>query len=260
MQRIATVFVLLATTACGAAGVSPTSQPGGDPQGSWQLVALESPEGPVPLLDDHPVTLTLEGSSVGGRAACNEYGGRIEGSGEGVTIADLAWTAMACMPDDVMGIEAAYLNALTGVRSVRLDGDELVLEGADLELRFSRLPDPPTAELVDTEWTLETLMVGDVAAAAAGEPATLLLRSDGTFTGSTGCRTFDGEWVERGEQLFATTFAMGDEVCSEELAAQDQQVTTVIGDGFVPSVEGDLLTLLDPGAAGLVYRAPQGAQ
>lgn len=29
---------------------------------------------------------------------------------------------------------------------------------------------------------------------------------------------------------------------------------SVIGDGFVPSVEGDLLTLLDPGGDGLVYR------
>ena len=26
-------------------------------------------------------------------------------------------------------------------------------------------------------------------------------------------------------------------------------------DGFVPSVEGDLLTLVDPGGVGLVYRA-----
>ena len=254
MQRLATALVLLASTACGAAGVSPTPQPG-DPQGSWQLVALESTAGSVPLLDDHPVTLTLNGSSVGGRAACNEYGGRIEGTGNDITIGELAWTAMACMPDQVMEVEAAYVDALTAVRSIRLDGDELVLEGTDLELRFTRLPDPPTAELVDTEWTLETLLVGDVAAAAVGEPATLLLGSDGTFSGSTGCRTFEGEWIERGEQLLATTFAMGDEVCSEELTAQDQQVTTVIGDGFVPSVEGDLLTLVDPGGIGLVYRA-----
>jgi hypothetical protein len=50
---------------------------------------------------------------------------------------------------------------------------------------------------------------------------------------------------------------MSDDLCPEELTAQDAQVTTVIGDGFVPSLEGDLLTLLDPGGVGLVYRASE---
>jgi heat shock protein HslJ len=256
MQRLTILAVLVGLTGCGASGASPTTDPG-DPQGSWQLVALESTAGSVPLMDDHPVTLTLEGSSVGGRAACNEYGGRLEATGDGIAIGELAWTAMACMPDEVMAVEAAYVEALGAVRTMRLDGDELVLEGDAVELRFTRLLDPPTADLVDTEWTLETLLVGDVAAAAIGEPATLLLLSDGTFTGSTGCRTFDGEWIEQAEQLLATTFAMSDDLCPEELTAQDAQVTTVIGDGFVPSVEGDLLTLLDPGGVGLVYRASE---
>ena len=256
MQRVAIIAVIGVLAACGGSGASPTPEPG-DPGGSWQLVALESTAGSVPLLDDHPVTLTIEGSTVGGRAACNEYGGRIEPTGDGIAIGELAWTAMACMPDEVMRIEAAYTEALGAVRTIRMDGEELVLEGDALELRFIRLPDPPTAELVDTAWTLETLLVGDVAAAAMGEPATLLLRSDGTFTGSTGCRTFDGQWIEQGEQLLATTFAMADQICPEALRAQDEQVTTVIGDGFVPSVEGELLTLLDPGGVGLVYRASE---
>jgi hypothetical protein len=30
---------------------------------------------------------------------------------------------------------------------------------------------------------------------------------------------------------------------------------SVIGDGFIPTIEGDLLTLMDPGGIGLVYRA-----
>jgi hypothetical protein len=32
-------------------------------------------------------------------------------------------------------------------------------------------------------------------------------------------------------------------------------VVSVIGDGFVPTLEGDRLTLTDPGSIGLVYRA-----
>ena len=36
---------------------------------------------------------------------------------------------------------------------------------------------------------------------------------------------------------------------------QDEHVVSVIGDGFVPTIEANLLTLTDPGGVGLVYRA-----
>jgi heat shock protein HslJ len=254
-MRRSLVLLCLILAACGSPAVSRSSGGSVDPQGSWQLASGATDAGPVPIVADHPITLTVEGSSIGGSAACNGYGGRIEATGGGIRIADLAWTAMACMPDEVMAAEAAYTEALTAVTALRLDGEQLVLEGAGVELRFDALPEPPTAELVDTTWILETLFVGDVATAPMGDPATLELRPDGSFSGSTGCRPFDGQWVEAGEQLMATTFAMGDVACPAELAGQDSHVVSVIGDGFVPSVEGELLTLLDPGGVGLVYRA-----
>lgn len=251
-------LILLVAFAAGCApgnAPSPSTSAAADPQGSWVLVSGTTPAGEIPIVDDHPITLTIEGSSIGGTAACNGYGGRLAATGAGVEIRDLAWTAMACMPDEVMAAEAAYTQALPAVRVMRRDGDQLVLEGVDLELRFDALPPPPTADLVDTTWTLETLVDGDVAMAPMGEPATLELRADGTFSGSTGCRPFDGQWVERGEQLLATTFAMGDVACPAELSDQDGHVVTVIGDGFVPTIDGDRLTLTDAGGLGLVYRA-----
>jgi hypothetical protein len=50
---------------------------------------------------------------------------------------------------------------------------------------------------------------------------------------------------------------MGETECPAELSEQDSHVVGVIGDGFVPSIKGDLLTLLDPGGVGLVYRAEE---
>jgi heat shock protein HslJ len=256
-MRRSLILLCLILAACGSPAASPSSGSSGDPEGSWQLASGATDAGPVPIVADHPITLTVEGSSIGGSAACNGYGGKIEPTGGGIRITDLAWTAMACMPDEVMAAEAAYTEALAAVTAIRFEGDQLVLEGAGIELRFDALPEPPTAELVDTTWVLDTLFVGDVATAPMGEPATLELRSDGTFSGSTGCRPFDGQWVEAGEQLMATTFAMGDVACPAELADQDSHVVSVIGDGFVPSIEGQLLTLLDPGGVGLVYRASE---
>lgn len=243
--------------ACGSPAVSPTGGGSADPEGSWQLTSGATDAGPIPIVDDHPITLTVEGSTIGGTAACNGYGGKIQPTGSGIRITDLAWTAMACMPDKVMAAEAAYTAAIAAVTGIRLDGEQLVLEGVGIELRFDALPEPPLAELVDTTWILDTLVVGDVATAPMGEPATLELRADGTFSGSTGCRSFDGQWIEAGEQLMATTFAMGDVACPAELADQDSHVVSVIGDGFVPSIDGGRLTLTDPGGMGLVYSAAE---
>jgi heat shock protein HslJ len=260
MHRIPrTVGVVLAVllAGCGSQGGVASPDPSGDPfdpQGSWELSSSSVDGGDVPLVEGHPVTLTIEGSEIGGTAACNQYGGRLSVTGGTLEISELAMTAMGC-EQDLMAAESAYIAALSVVESIGGDSDQLVLRGADVELRFDRLAAPPTADLVDTVWVLDTLFVGDVASAPLGDPATLELRSDGTFSGSTGCRTFSGDWLEQGEQIIAPSFGMDQTECPAELSQQDSHVVSVIGDGFVPSIEGDLLTLVDPGGVGLVFRA-----
>ena len=177
-------------------------------------------------------------------------------AGDGLTIDELGMTAMGC-EQDVLTSESAFTDGLARVDAIDREEGALVLTGPGVELRFEALPPPPTAELVDTAWVLDTLFVGDVASSPEGEPAMLELRSDGTFSGSTGCRTFSGQWLEQGEQIIAPTFGMAQTECPEALLQQDSHVVAVIGDGFVPTVEGDLLTLTDPGGVGLVYRAAE---
>ena len=255
MYPVAALLLTLLLAACAADVADPSRSAPTDIEGSWQLTAGRMDNAAVPIVESHPITLTIEGSRLGGRAACNEYGARIIATGDGIELEELAWTAMACMPDEVMASESAYVAALEAVSGIMRDGEALLLRGPVLELRYERLPDPPTAELTDVEWNLETIFVGDIAAEPMGEPATLLLRSDGVIEGSTGCRTFTGEWIERGEHILATTLAMDDRDCPRQVMEQDSHVVQVIGDGFVPTIEGDLLTLVDPGGVGLVYRS-----
>ena len=252
---LATLVVVLA--ACGSTAVSaePSAPLDADPTGAWQLASATVDGRALDLLDDHPITAVIDASTIGGRSACNEYGGRIETAGDGISIGQLGGTDMACGPDEVMSLEAVYLAALGRVRAIEVIDGQLALRGAALDLRFDPLPEPPVAELVDTTWVLETMFVGDVASPPGGDPATLELRSDGTFSGSTGCRTFTGRWVEAGAQIQAPELQMGEMECPADLSEQDSHVVSVIGDGFMPSIEGDLLTLLDPGGVGLVYRA-----
>lgn len=257
-RRFSLLAAALMLAACGSVGSpSPdTSEDPFDPQGSWELTSGSIDGAEIRVVDDHPITLTIEGAEVGGTAACNSYGGRLTVTDGRLEIRDLGMTAMGC-EEPVMAAEAAYTAALAAVSSMGGDGGELVLGGPNVELRFSALAPPPTAEVVDTRWVLETLFVGDVASAVLGEPATLELRSDGTFSGSTGCRSFSGDWHEQGEQIVAPSWGMDGSECPADLTQQDGHVVSVIGDGFVLSVVGDLLTLTDPGGVGLVYRAEE---
>jgi heat shock protein HslJ len=255
MRRLG-IFLVLLAAGCGAPGGSSTPEPVGDPVGTWQLVTGTSNGVDLPVLADHPITLIVEPSSMGGTAACNSYGAEVSLTGGGVQMGMIEQTLRGC-EEAVQAAETAYLSALRNVTRIGMDRDHLVLTGPGVELRFQRLSEPPTAALVDVAWTLETLFVGDVATPAAGDPAMLELRSDGTFTGTTGCRTFNGTWIERGNQIHATAMDMNELECSAELADQDSHVVSVIGDGFVPSIEDGLLTLLDPGGVGLVYRSSE---
>lgn len=250
--------VLLAGCGSSAASMAPPpSAPAEDPLGAWELAAGMVDGVALPVLDDNPITVVVEGSRISGRSACNEYGGRIEPAPAGVVIGELSGTDMACAPDEVMALESAYLAALRRVRSIDVVEGSLAMRGDGVDLRFERQPEPPVAELVDTTWVLETIFVGDIASTPTGEPAALELRSDGTLVGGTGCRSFTGRWIQAGAEIQAPELRMGEMECPSELASQDSHVVSVIGDGFIPSIEGDLLTLLDPGGVGLVYRAAE---
>lgn len=256
-QSFAPLLVLV-LAACGQSSTTPSREPGdGDPQGDWQLVEGTVNGQEVPILEDYRITLTLEGSRIGGTSACNSYGGSLRVDGGRLRIEDLAQTAMACVDEAAMTAEAIYMSGLAAAESIGLDGDELLVEGPGVEMRFVELAPPPTAELVDTIWRLDTLVIGDVAASVAGEPATLELRSDGTIHGSTGCRGFAGTWVEQGDEIVTPNLGTDDRACPPELQEADSHVLAVIGDGFRATVDGGQLTLTDAGGAGLVYRAAE---
>jgi heat shock protein HslJ len=246
------VAIAAIAVALGACGSSPTGA-ALDLDGAWVLREGSHDGRPVPIVADARITIAIDGSEIGGTAACNLYGGTIEQDGSQITIGALTTTEMACA-EPVMESEAAYLGALTGVTTATRDGDNLVLSGPGVELVFILLPPVPTAELVGTPWTLDSLISGDAVSSVAGEPALLELREDGTLSGSTGCRSFSGSYEIAGDEVRVTGLATTTQACPEELAAQDDQVLAVVGDGFTVQIDGDRLTISD-GASGLGYRA-----
>jgi heat shock protein HslJ len=254
------VAIVALVAACGGSSVStaPSELPAAlDPAGAWQLVAGTVDGQPLPLVEDARVTLIVDGSNVSGQAACNQYFGEFTLIDGQVTIPGVGQTEMACA-EPVMVLEAAYTSALAKVDSAHMDGPALVLTGKPgIELRFERLQPPPMAELVDTHWVLESLVMGDTVSSVVGGPVTLLLNADGSLEGSTGCQRLTGHFLIRGDEVYANEFGVDGKCPAGGMRAQSNHVARVIGDGFVASIDGDLLYLGKEDGSGLVYRAAE---
>jgi heat shock protein HslJ len=254
MARTLALVAIVAAQLVGCASTPPAS--GGGPvdlTGDWQLSSGTVDGAPFPVVDDWPITLSVEGRDIGGRAPCNHYGGKIVVDAQGSRLEMGAMTAMAC-EDPVMAAEAAFVAALPRIRGGTREGDRLTLLGPGVELVFDRLEPPPVADIVGTDWTLESLVTGDVVSSVAGAPAMLRLEDDGTFSGGTGCRTFTGRWVQAAGGITPTELAMDQTECPQDLAGQDSHVVSVL-EGFRPTVDGQTLTLTGLGGDGLIYRA-----
>lgn len=250
--------VLIALSACGEPTVGP-QEPGRISStsyiGAWRLIEGHGPHGEVALVDGSRITINLEETSLRGTAACNMYAADVAIDGGSFRMRGGGVTDMACRPN-VMESERAYLDALHQVDSIARTGDRLTLIGDATELHFAWLPPIPTAELVDTRWELESLRHGtdNDGTVTSAAPAHLIMKSDGTVVGSTGCRDLHGEWTEQGDEILFTTFgAEGN--CPKELREQDTHVVGALGDGFTVEIDADRLTVTGRFGIGLGYRA-----
>lgn len=246
---LALVAVLVAT---GCDLPLPPAGSGGGPDGEWRLVGGAHDGGPVPIPADAPITMTIDRDEVGGRAACNTYGGEITLDGDRIGFGAMSMTEMGCDPA-IMQAESAYLAALNEVERWNRQGENLTLTGEAVELTYELIPPTPDAPLVGTTWRLDGLVDGDAVSSTMGDPATLLLRDDGRLTGTTGCRTFEGRY-ELGDGTVRVTDLTNDDRACPGLETQDEHVLAVISERFDAVIEGDRLTLSD-GRLGLLYLA-----
>jgi heat shock protein HslJ len=248
------LFLIPLLVGCATPTPSPTPTPEPfDAAGVWVLESGIVDGAAILVLADYPITFSVDGTQVGGASACNGYGGRLELVDGKLHIGELGSEATLCgEPEgEVMRSEAAYQQGLGRIVAGRGEADRLTLLGPGVELVFRRLPPMPIAEIVGTDWLLESVIDGDVVSPAIGGPATLRLDASGTFHGSTGCRTFKGTWIEAAGRLVTTQSEAAGE-CPGGLGGQDGAVVGSL-DASRPTIEGDRLTLTMKGGKGLVY-------
>jgi len=134
MNRVSVLIVLFAVaTACTSGEAVPEEI---DITGGWQLLSGSVDGEAIPLVGGIPVTLNITGTELGGTSACNSYGGRLVLDGASISVGDLVSTLMMCAPE-VMAVEVPYTAALREVDTVAFDGEELVMTGPGIELRYS---------------------------------------------------------------------------------------------------------------------------
>jgi heat shock protein HslJ len=262
MKNLALCLVAVALAAC-TDSAAPGPDPGGggpvvpNPRvhGVWILEEGEGPSGPVEPVAGNDITLEVDGAEVRGSAGCNTYGGGVVIDSDLFDVGSLVVTEIGC-PDDVVEPETRYVEALEAVENAAVEGPILTLDGPDAELEFRRVPPVDPEPRTETAWVLEGLVEGRAleAPVSAAEPARLLLKDDETFEGTTGCRSFTGEWTISGDVVEVTRLVL--EGGCDRARAQDVHVAAVLGAGFRAEVDGDELTLTaESGGLALVYRA-----
>jgi heat shock protein HslJ len=137
--------VLASGVAAGAmlmAAACAADQSAGEMTGGWRLHSLVVSGEDIPLLEDHPVTMTVSDGKLSGVAGCNQY--EVEffhRRGDIAVIGGPEQTLMLCAAP-VIEVERAFLGSLPQVERIAANGDELELTGPAVRLRFE--PEPPS--------------------------------------------------------------------------------------------------------------------
>lgn len=131
------LFAVALATACGDTAPA-TGEPPERLDGDWRLVEGHGPDGEIPIVEGHDITLSIDDGDWGGTAACNTYGATVEAASGSLRITELLQTEMACGEEGVMESEQAYLAALGRVSGFTVTEDELTLHGTDVGLSFQR--------------------------------------------------------------------------------------------------------------------------
>jgi heat shock protein HslJ len=257
MSHLTTSLILFAflLTACGDASPGTGDDPAA-PDGVWELVEGTGPDGPIELVDGHVPTLTIDGEEWGG-TVCNHYSAEVLLEGAQITVRGIGGTEMACLADGAMASEAAYYAALGSVESHRREGQDLVLDGPAVELRFERVEPDADAALEGTEWRLDAVVEGagpdGSVSSVLGDPTLLL--DDGRLGGETGCNRFGGDYEIDGDRLRVGDIEQTLIGCDEALTRQEAHVLGVLRAEPTWTIDGPTLELSGADGRGLRYRA-----
>jgi heat shock protein HslJ len=227
--------------------------------GSWKLTTWTENKKLQTLVGQREVTLQLSGETVSGSASCNTYQGSLKRIGAStIQIGSLATTRMLC-PPEVMKQERRFLKALQSAQSMTLSNSQLkvaykIPQGIG-EMIFAAAQDSkaaPKSLLQNTNWKLLNWVSGNTLYRPLDKTeVTVNFRGD-RITGSSGCNTFGGTYLQRGATLKIRDLISTERGCETPLMKQEAVVLAALSGSQSVTLDGD-------GNLKVAYKSPEGS-
>ena len=181
-----------------------------------------------------------------GTGSCNGYGGPYRLDGDAIEVGDLASTLILCQ-DDAIGVqEAAFMAALRGATTWRIDeAGVLHLTGTSEIVAEPAAPEAsPSAsgEGIVGRWDL--VEMGPTADFARLLP-TIGFAADGGVSGFAACNTFTGSYTTDGSTLTLGPLATTKIACERPASAVEAEYLEALSRVTAWAVEPDGRLLLD---------------
>jgi heat shock protein HslJ len=226
----------------------------------WMLTGYVHNGIPVQVLNWTTTTLEFgDDGRITGSAGCNHYFASYEVKGTAITVGPTGSTEMYCTSPGVMVQESAYLRLLGQVTSITVDGDRLTLGDANgtAILSFARIIPPAAAPLVGTNWTLESIYMGDaVSSVIAGTTITAVFGEDGSLAGSAGCNHYFTRYNATGTSLSVGPVGSTKMYCTAPgVMQQEMTYLALLGQTKNFTIKGGRLTLADMNGASILSYA-----
>jgi heat shock protein HslJ len=141
LGMLVTVVLSVVLCACDTSSPDPSGAGPVDVSGDWQMTSGTIDGVVMALVAESPITLSVTGTQISGRAACNHYGGEVVVQDGRPRFNLTSMTAMACA-EPAMAAEAAFTAALPRIVDAARDGDRLTLTGPGVELLFEGRSSP----------------------------------------------------------------------------------------------------------------------
>ena len=222
---------------------------------TWRLVAYGPMENPTAALPDPPVTATFEaGGKLAGSAGCNSYFATYKLDAQFFTTSDVGSTMMACLDDQRMQQESAYLTALQAVTALERSGDKLTIDYQGGQLQFTRVEPAAAEPLEGTVWQLDSFITGETARSTLEGTTSTAVFEAGKLSGMAGCNQFSADYSLTGEMLEVGEVVMTEMACDAAIMAQEQEFVNALQAASRLAIVGNELRLVHPGGT-LVLRA-----
>lgn len=255
MMRSVLVFTLLLMAGCGAQGPGGGDQPADGKELTGRTFLSTSVTGYQLAANTRIILAFPEHGKITATGGCNHLFGEVNFDTDKLAVSNMGGTDMAC-GKPLMDQDDWVTKFLTAKPVWALTGDELVLTGADAEIKLvDRKTADPDRPLTGRRWIVDSLLDGEASRSVPqGAQAYLEFQGD-KVTGNTGCNTLSGNFSQKDGTITFSNIATTKIACPGDLGALERAVLDVVEGEVTVRIDADRLTLVHVTGQGLHLRS-----